>query len=73
MDPARREIASGALFIRDHIIEQVGTTAKLPKPPMKPWTYRDATPSCLDLSTLTITFFKPQPKPSPTPQWQQQS
>jgi 8-oxoguanine deaminase len=31
MDPTRREIPNGALFIRDHIIEQVGTTAELPQ------------------------------------------
>ena len=31
MDDERREIRSGALFIRDHIIEQVGTTADLPQ------------------------------------------
>jgi len=30
MDPTRREIHDGALFIRDHVIEQVGTTNKLP-------------------------------------------
>jgi 8-oxoguanine deaminase len=29
MDPTRREISNGALFIRDHVIEQVGTTAEL--------------------------------------------
>jgi 8-oxoguanine deaminase len=29
MDSARREISNGALFIRDRIIEQVGTTAEL--------------------------------------------
>jgi 8-oxoguanine deaminase len=31
MDPALREISNGALLIRDHVIEQVGTTAKLPQ------------------------------------------
>lgn len=31
MDDQRREIPSGALFIRDHVIEQVGTTAELPQ------------------------------------------
>ena len=31
MDDERREIRSGALFIRDHVIEQVGTTAELPE------------------------------------------
>jgi 8-oxoguanine deaminase len=31
MDPTRREIPNGALFIRDRIIEQVGTTAELPQ------------------------------------------
>jgi 8-oxoguanine deaminase len=31
MDTTRREIRSGALFIRDNIIEQVGTTAELPQ------------------------------------------
>lgn len=30
-DDARREIADGALFIRDHVIEQVGTTDELPQ------------------------------------------
>lgn len=30
MDETRREIADGGLFIRDHIIEQVGVTADLP-------------------------------------------
>jgi hypothetical protein len=29
MDPTRREISNGVLLTRDHIIEQVGTTAKL--------------------------------------------
>jgi 8-oxoguanine deaminase len=31
MDPTCRKFSNGALFIRDHIIEQVGTTAKLPQ------------------------------------------
>lgn len=31
MDEARREIVDGALFVRDNVIEQVGTTAELPK------------------------------------------
>jgi 8-oxoguanine deaminase len=31
MDEARREIPNGALFVRDHVIEQVGTTAELPQ------------------------------------------
>ena len=31
MDATRREIADGALFIRDNVIEQVGTTADLPQ------------------------------------------
>lgn len=31
MDDQRREIRSGALFIRDHVIEQVGTTEELPQ------------------------------------------
>jgi cytosine/adenosine deaminase-related metal-dependent hydrolase len=30
MDSARREIRDGALFVRDNVIEQVGTTAQLP-------------------------------------------
>ena len=30
MDDARREIADGAVFIRDHVIEAVGSTADLP-------------------------------------------
>jgi hypothetical protein len=30
MDPARREIPNGALFISDYIVEQVGTTTELP-------------------------------------------
>jgi 8-oxoguanine deaminase len=30
MDNERREIAGGGLFIRDHVIEQVGTTTELP-------------------------------------------
>lgn len=30
MDAGRREIANGAVFIRDNVIEQVGTTAELP-------------------------------------------
>jgi hypothetical protein len=30
MDPTCQEISNGALLIRDHIIEQVGTTAELP-------------------------------------------
>jgi cytosine/adenosine deaminase-related metal-dependent hydrolase len=30
MDDARREIAGGGLFIRDHVIEAVGSTAELP-------------------------------------------
>lgn len=30
MDDARREIADGAIFIRDNVIEQVGTSADLP-------------------------------------------
>lgn len=31
MDAARSEIRSGALFVRDHLIEQVGTTQELPQ------------------------------------------
>ncbi|MEE3716507.1 8-oxoguanine deaminase [Tumidithrix elongata RA019] len=31
MDAARREIRNAALFVRDHIIEQVGTTQELPQ------------------------------------------
>jgi 8-oxoguanine deaminase len=31
MDDQRQEIRSGALFIRDHVIEQVGTTEALPQ------------------------------------------
>ena len=31
MDEKRREIADGAVFIRDGVIEQVGSTADLPK------------------------------------------
>ncbi len=31
MDDARREIRDGALYIRDHVIEQVGATDELPK------------------------------------------
>ncbi len=31
MDGARREISNGALFVRDNVIEQVGTTAELPQ------------------------------------------
>jgi 8-oxoguanine deaminase len=31
MDPTRCEIPNGAIFIRDHIIEQVGTTAEQPQ------------------------------------------
>jgi len=31
MDDQRREIDNGALFIRDNVIEQVGTTADLPQ------------------------------------------
>ncbi|MCU0552530.1 MAG: 8-oxoguanine deaminase [Leptolyngbya sp. Prado105] len=31
MDAERREIRNAALFIRDHVIEQVGTTAELPQ------------------------------------------
>lgn len=31
MDETRREIPDGALYIRDHVIEQVGTTAELPQ------------------------------------------
>ncbi len=31
MDEARREIPNAALFIRDHVIEQVGTTTELPQ------------------------------------------
>lgn len=31
MDDERREISNGAVFIRDHIIEQVGTSADLPQ------------------------------------------
>lgn len=30
-DPARREIPNGALFIRDHIIQQFGSCAELPQ------------------------------------------
>ncbi|MEM6836569.1 MAG: 8-oxoguanine deaminase [Cyanobacteria bacterium P01_C01_bin.120] len=30
-DSAQREIRHGALFVRDHVIEQVGTTAELPQ------------------------------------------
>ena len=30
MDDQRREIADGGLFIRDNVIEQVGTTEELP-------------------------------------------
>src|SRR5471032_964037 len=30
MDAQRRELADGAVFIRDHVIEQVGLTAELP-------------------------------------------
>jgi cytosine/adenosine deaminase-related metal-dependent hydrolase len=30
-DDARREISDGALFVRDHVIEQIGTTAELPQ------------------------------------------
>ena len=29
-DDAQREIRQGALFVRDNVIEQVGTTAQLP-------------------------------------------
>jgi 8-oxoguanine deaminase len=53
MDSVRREIPNGALFIRDRIIEQVGTTAELPHTADE--ALEDATSSCLDLSTLTIT------------------
>lgn len=31
MDAQRRELADGAVFIRDHVIEQVGLTAELPE------------------------------------------
>jgi cytosine/adenosine deaminase-related metal-dependent hydrolase len=31
MDASRREIANGALFVRDRVIEQVGTTDELPQ------------------------------------------
>jgi len=31
MDAARREIADGAVFVRDHVIEQVGATSELPQ------------------------------------------
>lgn len=31
MDASRREIRSAALFVRDNVIEQVGTTAELPQ------------------------------------------
>lgn len=31
MDAARREIRNGALFGRDNVIEQVGTTLELPQ------------------------------------------
>jgi 8-oxoguanine deaminase len=31
MDAARREIADGAIFMRDHVIEQVGASADLPQ------------------------------------------
>lgn len=31
MDVGRREISNGALFVRDNIVEQVGTTAELPQ------------------------------------------
>jgi 8-oxoguanine deaminase len=31
MDATRREIRNGALFVRDHVIEQVGMTAALPQ------------------------------------------
>jgi cytosine/adenosine deaminase-related metal-dependent hydrolase len=31
MDDARREIANGAVFIRDNVIEQVGASADLPQ------------------------------------------
>ncbi|MGB8648673.1 MAG: 8-oxoguanine deaminase [Anaerolineae bacterium] len=31
MDPQRREIADGALLIRDRVVEQVGSTAELPQ------------------------------------------
>ena len=30
MDEQRREIPNGALFVRDNVIEEVGTTAELP-------------------------------------------
>ncbi|MEP7289816.1 MAG: 8-oxoguanine deaminase [Chloroflexota bacterium] len=31
MDDQRREISDGALFVRDHLIEAIGTTAELPQ------------------------------------------
>jgi 8-oxoguanine deaminase len=31
MDPQRREIPDGAVFVRDHVIEAVGTSAELPQ------------------------------------------
>ena len=31
MDAARRELRHGAIFVRDHVIEQVGTTDELPQ------------------------------------------
>jgi cytosine/adenosine deaminase-related metal-dependent hydrolase len=31
MDDSRREIADGAVFVRDHVIEAVGATAELPR------------------------------------------
>jgi 8-oxoguanine deaminase len=31
MDSTRREISNGALFVHNHVIEQVGTTVELPQ------------------------------------------
>ncbi|QZZ22268.1 8-oxoguanine deaminase [Leptothermofonsia sichuanensis E412] len=31
MDPARQELSNGAIFVRDHVIEQVGLTSDLPQ------------------------------------------
>jgi hypothetical protein len=47
MDATRQEIRNAAIFVRDHVIEQVGTTAALPQTATKCWTCRGDTSFCL--------------------------
>jgi predicted amidohydrolase len=67
MDPARREIPNGTLFIRDHIIEQVGTTTELPQTADKTLELQGRHIVLPGFVNTHITSFKPSPKPSLPP------